>query len=742
MRDLILVRGAPGSGKSTWIAENNLQPYTVSSDQVRSMFSCPELDPQTGDPHMAQRHEQPVWQFIEQVVELRMRMGQYIVIDAQNIHPSRWKKMAELYRYRIYVKQFDVPVEECLKRNAQRPPLQQVPEHVIMASCWKIGESKLPNTYKPITDDVVHGDLEPVNCYQYENVWICGDIHGCYEPLKVFYDKTGGFPETDLIIFVGDYTDRGIQNKETMQLLCEQRNKKNVIFLEGNHERWWTLWAQGREEEIKSHEFLNNTMTQLEGLDKKAVRELSSRLSQLFHFTYNNKRYLVSHAGLGYLPEHLLYVPSQTYIRGGDYEDDVDRWWCEKDYGPDIIQVHGHRNFYCYEMDDPLLEGRSINLNSAVEFGEPLRVMHISKACTEYLKFDNPVHRTGLIKFRKAEILEGKAQATPEELTEILVDNLRKAKGISEKWLKNNVSSFNFTRDVFNKDEWEDIHLIARGLFIDTLHWKILARGYVKFFNYKERSKNQPQWLKETLVFPVKCYRKYNGFLGLVSWNPDPVNPGLFIASKSTNEGEHAQLAEKVLRRYLPMEVIAKYLQENDCTMLFEICTPLDPHIIKEEEGPVLLDIVDNKINFHKKPYEELRAFAEAHGIRYKQLDAVVNTWAELEIILDNLWVTDVGHSVEGWVAEDTNGYCVKVKTLYYQRWKRLRTIMELIQKGCTDINESSFADGTLMKALYLFMEGLNRHGLLEGKSIIDVRDMWIEDGGIDFNYRTGETNG
>ena len=733
MRDLILVRGAPGSGKSTWIREHHLEPYTVSSDAVRLMFSCPEEDPQTGIPHISQRHESAVWEFIENTVELRMRLGQFIVLDAQNIHPQRWAKLAEKYRYRVYVKEIQATLEECLERNAKRPLLQQVPEHAIMASFWKIGNSQLSNKFKPVTDDIVNGILQPTNANNYERVWICGDIHGCYEPLKAFYDKTGGFPETDLIIFVGDYVDRGLQNKETLELLCSVRNQKNVIFLEGNH-KWEVLWAQGREDEIKSAEFMHNTLPQIEAMDKKVVREWSARWSQLFFFSFDCKLYFVTHAGMGYFPPSMLYVPSQTYIRGGYYEDDVDRWWCEKNYGKYLIQVHGHRNFYCYDMDDPLLAGSSVNLNSAIEFGEPMRVMCISKGKTEYLKFDNPTHRTGLIKFRKAEILEGKAQATPEELTQILVDNLRHAKGIIEKPLDNNISSFNFSRDVFHRDDWDDIKLIARGLFVDTLAWRILARGYVKFFNFAEREKNTKQWLKENLVFPCKAYRKYNGFLGLISW--DKTNNRLFVASKSTNEGDHSKLAEEILKKYAPIDAITKYLQENNCTMLFEICTPLDPHIIHEEEGPVLLDIIENTINFHKKPYGELVAFAEANGLRYKQLDEIIHNFDQLDPMLNTMWVMDPGKPVEGWVIEDANGYCFKLKTFYYKKWKRLRTIKELVEKGITNINESSFADGTLMKAIYLFIDGLNRHGLLAGKSIIDVREAWIADDGVDFDYK------
>ena len=734
MRDLILVRGAPGSGKSTWVRENHLEPYTISSDAVRLMFSCPEADPQTGAPHICLRYDASVWDFIESTVELRMKMGQFIVLDAQNVHPQRWAKLAERYRYRTYVKEIEATLEECLERNSKRPILQQVPEHAIMASFWKIGNSQLSNKFRPVTDDLVAGKLEPTNALNYERVWICGDVHGCYEPLKAFYDKTGGFPETDLIIFVGDYVDRGIQNKETLELLCSQRNKMNVIFLEGNH-RWEVLWAQDRMDEIKSPEFLNNTLPQIESLDKKMIREWYSRWSQLFYFRYNCNLYFVTHAGMGYMPDRPLFVPSQTYIRGGAYEDDVDRWWCEKNYSKHLIQVHGHRNYYCYDMQDPLLAGSSINLNSAVEFGEPLRVMCIHhNGPTEYLQFENHTHRAGLIKFRKAEILEGKSQGTPEELTQILVDNLRQAKGIQEKLLTHNVSSFNFSRDVFHRDEWDDIKLIARGLFIDTLAWRILARGYVKFFNFAEREKNTKQWLRENLVFPCKAYRKYNGFLGLVSW--DKTNNRLFIASKSTNEGDHSRLAEQVLKKYAPMDVITQYLKENNCTMLFEICSIHDPHIIAEEEGPVLLDIIDNTINFHKKTYDAVKAFAEKNGLRYKQLDAVINTFDELDPMLDTMWVMDPGHAVEGWCIEDAVGYMFKLKTFYYKKWKRLRTIKELIEGGSTNIREDAFAEGSLLKEIVTTMFSLNRMGGLNTGSIIDFREMWLSLGGEDFSYK------
>ena len=738
MRDLILVRGAPGSGKSTWIAAHNLQPYTVSSDQIRLMYACPELDPQTGEPHISQRNENRVWSIIEEVVEQRMRLGQFLVIDAQNIHPDRWAKLAEKYRYHIWVKEMDTTQEECLRRNAERPPLNRVPEHVILSSFWRIGETKLSNKFKPVPDDVVAGDLAPLNIDQYNRLLVCGDIHGCYEPLHALELETNGFQESDFFVFVGDYCDRGLQNRETLELLVSLRDKENIIFLEGNH-RWETLWANDQIDEIRSREFLHNTMPQLEGMDKKALREFCRRWRQLAYLEFNGKRYFITHAGVGYLPEHIRFVPAQTYIRGGDYENDVDRWWCEKNYGPDLIQIHGHRNWYSYAIDET---ETSINLNSAVEFGEDLRVYcayrHLEKP--DYLLYPNTTHRAGMTLRRRADIMEGKDVGTPEERTELLVLNLQAAKGIAEKQLDNNISSFNFTRDVFYSMAWDDLNKIARGLFIDTAHWKILARGYEKFFNLNEHKLfNTPDWLKEHLVFPLKCYRKYNGFLGLMSWNP--YTKSLFYASKSTNEGPHAQLAKEIIEKQLTpiqLETITRYLQDNDVTLLWEILTPRDPHIIKyDKEEAILLDIVYNTINFKKKAWPAFKAVAEnVFGVSHKQLDKELSTWWYMDHVrvLETNWLGDFTvETVEGWVIEDEKGYRFKLKCGYYDNWKRLRKAKELLTEGNTEAM-SHFRFDDIASDIIDFMQEFTTDELQQ-LSIIDIRDRYLEMGGLDYPY-------
>lgn len=44
MKKLLLLRGAPASGKSTFIKDNNLDPYVISSDNLRLMVAGLSMD--------------------------------------------------------------------------------------------------------------------------------------------------------------------------------------------------------------------------------------------------------------------------------------------------------------------------------------------------------------------------------------------------------------------------------------------------------------------------------------------------------------------------------------------------------------------------------------------------------------------------------------------------------------------------------------------------------------------------
>lgn len=44
MKALLLMRGCPGSGKSTLIRDLDLEPYSLSPDKLRLMYSSPVMN--------------------------------------------------------------------------------------------------------------------------------------------------------------------------------------------------------------------------------------------------------------------------------------------------------------------------------------------------------------------------------------------------------------------------------------------------------------------------------------------------------------------------------------------------------------------------------------------------------------------------------------------------------------------------------------------------------------------------
>ena len=81
--------------------------------------------------------------------------------------------------------------------------------------------------------------LHGVNLYSridgsgYRNIWVVGDLHGCYTRLMSELQRVDFDPAQDLLISVGDLIDRGTENVECLELL-QMPWFRSVM---GNHER-------------------------------------------------------------------------------------------------------------------------------------------------------------------------------------------------------------------------------------------------------------------------------------------------------------------------------------------------------------------------------------------------------------------------------------------------------------------------------------------------------------------------
>ena len=686
MRVLLLFRGAPGVGKSTFIEKNGLKPFALSADEIRLMYSSPTLQVD-GSEAINQSNDKAVWNTLYHILEARMERGEFTVIDATNsktAEMNKYKELASTYRYRIYcIDMTDVPIEEVKRRNANREPLKRVPDEVIDKMYSGFETQQIPPGIKVLKPDELDTIwYKSMDLSAYDKIHVIGDIHGCYTVLKEYINSVGGVNSNECYIFSGDYVDRGIENAELLNYLFTFCKEKNVFFLEGNHEK--SLWLYANDVNSKSKEFEFTTKQQLDKarIDKKELREFYRKLGQCCYFKYHDKVFLVTHGGVSNIPDNLIMIPTEQMRRGvGTYNesDEVDRSFVVNTEN-NVYQIHGHRNV----LGSPVQTAeRTYNLEGDVEFGGHLRVVQITKDGITPVEVKNNVFREREKQQEEAVVAEKVNMSVYD-----LVGAMRNNKHILEKRF-DNISSFNFTRTAFEKGVWDGITNKARGLFIDTDTYDVAARGYPKFFNINELPECKLENLKYKFKFPVTAYVKENGFLGIVGW--DKSKDDLLICSKSSPVSEFAEYMRNALYNVYGNDVVERmkdYIKEHNSSFVFECCDPVhDPHIIEyQRTRVVLLDVIKNDVEFNKLSYNDLVLVAENIGLSVKEKAYEILTWEDFFAWYNAVTVDDYmynGQNVEGFVIEDSDGYMVKLKLHYYKMWKRLRSMAHsVLQSG------------------------------------------------------------
>ena len=78
---IILTRGAPGAGKTTFLENMGLTNHVVSPDEIRAKQGGVFLDPQ-GHEQRGPIDEREVWHEVETTIRRRMEQKYLIVVDA------------------------------------------------------------------------------------------------------------------------------------------------------------------------------------------------------------------------------------------------------------------------------------------------------------------------------------------------------------------------------------------------------------------------------------------------------------------------------------------------------------------------------------------------------------------------------------------------------------------------------------------------------------------------------------
>ena len=130
---LYLMVGIPGSGKSTWIANqvDVLEPWqykVISRDEIRFAILKPDED-------YFSRENAVFAQFIKSINDALAAGVQYIFIDATHISKASRAKILSRLRVpagtELVVEVFCTSLPACLRRNAQRTGRARVPDGAI-----------------------------------------------------------------------------------------------------------------------------------------------------------------------------------------------------------------------------------------------------------------------------------------------------------------------------------------------------------------------------------------------------------------------------------------------------------------------------------------------------------------------------------------------------------------------------------------------------------------------------------
>lgn len=172
MKNLTVMVGLPGSGKTTWAYQNRVKGDAIcfSSDDYREKL--------TGDPSNQEKNDL-VFRTIYKQMETAMQQGINIVFDATNLTAKSRRKVLELsvkYEYEAEACIMCTPLEECEKRNARRP--RQVPREIIRAKAmgfqpphfcegWRSIVLKYPDTSSTIFDSEMQ--KEYLHCMEFFN---------------------------------------------------------------------------------------------------------------------------------------------------------------------------------------------------------------------------------------------------------------------------------------------------------------------------------------------------------------------------------------------------------------------------------------------------------------------------------------------------------------------------------------------------------------------------------------------
>jgi serine/threonine protein phosphatase 1 len=205
-------------------------------------------------------------------------------------------------------------------------------------------------------------------------LYAVGDIHGCSDALAALLNKILPDRDTDRVIFLGDYVNRGKDSKGVIdQLIAFKKTYPRTIFLKGNHEVMFIDYLEGGDPHLFLQSGGLNTLQSYGMLDPEQSGNVSRETAQQkmpaahWHFLcsllpyWEEQDYIFVHAGFEKGRHPALQRPEWLF-------------WAEKEkfMGQVFRKKHKKIVFGHFVHEDPVIMKDKMGIDLGAVFGGEL----------------------------------------------------------------------------------------------------------------------------------------------------------------------------------------------------------------------------------------------------------------------------------------------------------------------------------------------------------------------------------
>lgn len=186
-----------------------------------------------------------------------------------------------------------------------------------------------------------------------------GDIHGMAEPLTALLAR---LPAEGLLVFLGDYIDRGPESQQVVKRLMALAQERACIFLRGNHEAM-ALAALDGDRNVEDMWYQNGGLRTIESYSYHLPDDHLAFLRATLPY-YETADFIFVHGGL---------TPGETPQEMAEEE----LWWMRDpflstDYQWGKLVIHGHTPL---SSGKPDIRANRINIDTSAVYGGALTAL-------------------------------------------------------------------------------------------------------------------------------------------------------------------------------------------------------------------------------------------------------------------------------------------------------------------------------------------------------------------------------